>query len=128
MEKVHFKMCLLVCRGREGELFQPGGIAWQRDLPCGTRSRRKLCMVPCHSGHICGIWKKSKKVGRSFKVIIWARVSHYVILLFWNYIVSLTGYCKRLYRLPLFTILLLLFLFCIYWGLKLVASKCMHYQ
>ena len=49
---------------------------------------------------------------------------HYVILLFWNFIVSLTRYCKSPYRIPLFTILLLFNLLCIYWEIKnLVASK-----
>ena len=65
--------------------------------------------------------------GRRFKVIIlgdnarakqflWGRgFSHYVILLYWNFIVSLTGYCKNFCRMPLFTILLMPYLFCINW-------------
>ena len=68
--------------------------------------------------------------GESFKVIIWGDNashkggggnfngkggSHYLILLYWNFIVCLTGYCKRFYRIPLFPIFLLSYLFCIYW-------------
>ena len=36
-------------------------------------------------------------------------------LLYWNFIVSLTEYSKRFYRLPIFPIFLLFHLFCIYW-------------
>ena len=51
------------------------------------------------------------------------RGSYYVILLHWNFIVSLTGYCKLSYRmLPLFPILLLFYLFCIYGDLQ--GQKC----
>ena len=35
-------------------------------LLCGTSGRRKLCMMPCHSCHIYGIWK-SKEVGKALK-------------------------------------------------------------
>ena len=31
-----------------------------------TGGKRKLCMVPCHSGHIYGIWR-SKEVGDVLK-------------------------------------------------------------
>ena len=41
--------------------------------------------------------------------------SHYVILLFWNFILSFARYCKRLYRIPFFTILLLVYN---YWDIK----------
>ena len=41
--------------------------------------------------------------------------SHYVRLLYWNFIVSFTGYCKTFYRILLLPILLLLYLFYIYW-------------
>ena len=40
---------------------------------------------------------------------------------------SLISYCKRLYKIPLFTILLLFYLFCILRYEKLVASECMFY-
>ena len=51
------------------------------------------------------------------------RDSHYVILLYWNFILSLIGYCKLFYRiLPLFPILLLFYLFCICWDWQ--GQKC----
>ena len=55
---------LLVCEGEVEELVQPGGM---RGLPsgllCGTSSTKDLCMVPCRSCHIYGIWTcTSKKV------------------------------------------------------------------
>ena len=43
------------------------------------------------------------------------RDSHYIIVLHWNFIVSLTGYCKRFHRIYLFPIILLFSLFCIYY-------------
>ena len=39
---------------------------------------------------------------------------HCVILLYRNFSVSLTGYCKRFYRIPLFPLLLPFQLFCFY--------------
>ena len=97
-------------------------------LLCGTSGRRKLCMMPCHSCHIYGIWK-SKEVGKALKPLFGVAMqairrknfygkegSYYVMLLYWNFIVSLTGYCKLFYRiLPLFPILVLFYLFCMYW-------------
>ena len=134
MEKVHFKMSLLVCWGNGGRVNSAWGSKW--GLLCGTSGRRKLRMVPCHNFHIYGIWW-SKKVGKalksSFGVAMQAirrdnfywkkRGSYYVILLYWNFTVSLTGYCKLFYGiLPLFPILLLFYLFCIYWGWQ--GQKC----
>ena len=73
-------------------------------------------MVPLHSCHISGIWR-NKVVGERFKIIIWGSKAsckrrgpvfmgkegfHYVILLFRNFILSLIGYCKRLYRISYF--------------------------
>ena len=104
--------CLCWCVDREVvKLVQPRrsnwGLLW--GLLCGTSVKRKLCMVPSHICHICKIWR-SKKVEECSKVIIWVgSVSHnggggaslmgkarssYVILLYWNFIVSLTEYCK----------------------------------
>ena len=40
--------------------------------------------------------------------------SYYVTLLFRNFIVSLTWHCKSLYRISLFPILLVFWLFCIH--------------
>ena len=53
--------------------------------------------------------------------LLWGkgRGSHHIILLYWNFIVSLTGYCKTFYRiLPLFLILLLFYLLGICWDLQ----------
>ena len=79
--------------------------------------------------------KRAKRCGGRFKVIILGgKSSHkgggsfyveggggtgwraqFVILLYSNFIVSLTGYCNRFHRILFFTILLLFYLFCIYW-------------
>lgn len=45
---------------------------------------------------------------------ILSEISLYVILPFSNFIVSLSGYCKSLYWITLFSVLLLCYLFCIY--------------
>ena len=85
-------------------------------------------MLPCHSCNIYGVWR-SKEVGRCFKAIIcggkeshrWVVAlmenegSHYVPMLYWNFIVNLPGYSKIFYRISLFTVLLLFYLFCIHW-------------
>ena len=71
----------------------------------------------------CDGWQSKTQGGAGGwggKGFLWGRVggSHYVIVLCWNFIfkiVSLTVYCKRFYKIPLFTILLLFYLFCIYW-------------
>ena len=69
-----------------------------------------------------------KRHGERFKVINWGGNaihkrgplfigkggSHYVMVLYLNFIACPTGYCKRFYRIPVFTILLLFDLFCIY--------------
>ena len=112
---------LLVCEGEVGELVQPGGM-W--GLPCRAsgRIRKDLCMVPCHSFHIYGIWTgRSKRVWGMVKshqlgVVMQVRAlligktgSHYYnTALLWNFIASLAGciYCKTFYWIPLFTILL----------------------
>ena len=56
---------LLVREGEVGELVQPGGmwgLPWS--LLNGTGSGRKeVCMVPCHSCHMYGIWTKSSFEG-----------------------------------------------------------------
>ena len=55
---------LLVCEGQVRELVQPGRM-WELPwgLLCGTSGRKELCMVPCHSCQIYGIWtSRSKKV------------------------------------------------------------------
>ena len=92
--------------------------------------RKKLCMVSYHSCHIYEIWtRRSKKVwgtlhshqlgwkckpeeGGSFYKEEEFSLCNTV---FSNFTLSLNGYCKRFYRIPLSTILLLLYLFCIYW-------------
>ena len=130
-------MSLLVCWGKGGELVQPWGDKW--GLPwgslCGTSGGRKLCMVPCHSCHIYGIWRSKevrKALKSSFRVAMQAirgtismgkRSFHYVSLLYWNFILSLPGYCKLFYRiLTLFLIYMLFYLFCIYWDWQ--SQKC----
>ena len=125
-------MSLLVCRENVGRASSAwgskSGQSWGWGLLCGTSGRRKLCMVPCHS-YTYGIWrrKERKEVGKalkqSFGVEMYAikRRSFYgkkeafslcktaVLKIF-------TGYCKLFYRiLPLFPILLVLYLFCVYW-------------
>ena len=100
---------LLVCEGEVGELVMPGGM-W--GLPwgflCGTSGRKELCMVPCHSCHIYGIWtSRSKKVWGMLKshqlgVVMQVtkggsfdrkgRFSLCNTAVLWNFIASLTEY------------------------------------
>ena len=102
------------------------GLPW--GLLCETSGRKDLCMVPCHSSHIYGIWtNRSKKVWGMLKshqlgVVMQVtkggggggggsfhregRFSLCNTAVLWNFIASLTGYCKRFYWIPLFTILL----------------------
>ena len=113
--------CLCSCaEGELGESVQPRrpGVGGKWGLPwgllCGTSGRRKLCMVLGYSCHFYGIWR-SKEVGDasklSFGVVIQATgaggggggsfMENGGSLLYWNFIVSLTGYYKRFYRIPL---------------------------
>ena len=97
---------------------------------CGTSGSKKLCMVPCHSCHIYGIWtSRSKKVWGILKshqlggcgdashkrgtLFIEKAGSHFVILLYCEtlLLVLLGIYCKRFDEIPLFTILLLFYVF-----------------
>ena len=61
-------MSLLVCRGKGEvvELVQPRELvnSLVKWFDCGICGRTKLCMVPCHSCAIYGIWG-SKEVGRT---------------------------------------------------------------
>ena len=57
-----------------------------------------------------------KPQGRGREHFQWGRLLH------WNVIVSLTGHYKRFYRIPLSSIFLLFYLFCIYWNLQ--GHKC----
>ena len=86
-------------------------------------------MVPCHSCHIYEIWtSRSKKVWGMLKshqlgvamqvtkggdLFIGKAGSHYVIMLYsetlWQVLLGI--YCKRFYRITLFTILLLFYMF-----------------
>ena len=86
-------------------------------------------MVPCHSCHLYGIWtSRSKKVCGMLKshhlgvdmqvpkggaLFIGKVGSHYLILLYCETLlqVLLGIYCKRFYRIPLFTMSLLFYVF-----------------
>ena len=135
MEKAYFKMYLFLCWGRDGGNSSSGESKWRLPwgLLCETSGRRKLCMIPCHSCYIYRIWR-SKEVGGSHNLGWQCKVQgggggggvgggkffgdgsfQHVILLYWNFIVRLAGYCKVFYRIPpLFPILLLFYLFCTY--------------
>ena len=60
------------------------------------------------------IWggNANHKVGAQF---LWGRR---VLIMYWKFIASLTGVCKRFSKIPLFTTLLLFYLSCIYWDRK----------
>ena len=91
-------------------------------LICGTSDRKDLCMVPCHSWHIYGIWNsRSKKVWGILKshqlwvvmqVRKWGTLftgktpRHYVILLYCETLLQilLSINCKRFCWIPLFTL------------------------
>ena len=96
----------------------------------GISGRKDLCMVPCHSCHIYGIWKsRSKKVWGCLKVTNcgwWCksqkggggalhregRFSLCNMLYCETSLEVLLGiYCKRFYWIPRFTILLLFYVF-----------------
>ena len=98
-------------------------------MPYGTSGRKELCMVPCHSFHIYGIWSsRSKKVRSILKshhlrvanashkrgALFMGKVgSHYLVLVYCETLlqVLLGIYCKRFYRISLFTMLMLFYLF-----------------
>ena len=103
------KNALLVCEREVGELLQSGGM-WGMPwgLLCGTSGRKELCMMPCHSCNIYGIWtSRSKKVWGILKIINWGwryksqkgdsfhregRFSLCNSAVLGNFIASLTGY------------------------------------
>ena len=62
------KLSLLECWGKGWRVSSAWGS--KRGLPwgllCGTSGRRKLCIVPCLSCHIYGIWRR-KEVGKALK-------------------------------------------------------------
>ena len=75
---MHFKRYLFVCQGRDGKLVESASnlIAWQRDLFCGTRVRRKLYMVLCHNCHIYGTWRRKELGGGEvLKLKFWGQVT-----------------------------------------------------
>ena len=80
------------------------GLTW--GLLCRNSGRGELYIVRQHSCLIYGIWM-SKEVGNTLKLSFGCGNT--------SFILSLTGYCKRLSRISLFPILLLFYLFCIYW-------------
>ena len=119
---------LLVCKGAAGDSVQSGhmwGLPW--GLLCRTSGRKELRMVPWYSCHICGIWKsrskkvwgmlKSHQLGAGMQVKKGdcfhreGRFSLCNTAVLWNFIASLTGYCKRFYWIPFFSILLLFYVF-----------------
>ena len=75
---------------------------------CGTSGKKELCMVPCHSCHIYGIWtSRSKKVWEMLKcqhfgVVMQVtkggffhrqgRISLCNTAVLWNFIAIFTGY------------------------------------
>ena len=89
------------------------GLPW--GLLCRNSGRRKLCIMPCHSCLIYGIWR-SKEVGDTLKlsfglamqatggvgweggghggVLMGKGGSHSLVLLYWSFIVSLLGIVK----------------------------------
>ena len=108
------------------------GLLW--GLLCGASGRKDLCIVPCHSCHIYGIWtSRSKKVWGMLKshqlgVVMQVtkggsfdrkgRFSLCNTAVLWNFIASLTGYCKRFKWIPLCNILLLFYV------LEVGKAKC----
>ena len=99
----------------------------------GTSARRQLCRSIVIVAIFVGFWqtgarsvwdylKSSSGVTMHAKKVGRGRDSRYIILLYWNLIISLTGNCKRFCRIHIFTILLLFYLFCIYWDWQ--GQKC----
>ena len=137
MEKVQFKMPFLVYWAKGGRVSSAWGSKWELPwgLLCGTSGRRKVCMVLCCSCHIYGIWR-SKEVEKTLKLSFGVakqatkRENFYAKEGFslCNTAVSKL-YCKSYFllklcyrKLPLFPILLLFYLFCIYTEIGKVRS------
>ena len=141
LEKVQFKRFLLMCRERGGEVWITDNVVFLVGIGLGGDCLRCLFIVIISMGPV-----NTRSWGRGSKVITWRggqakKVGpgfmggvdpsrhyegyfHFAILLFWNSIVSLFGYCKSLYKIALYTILLLFYLSL--WE-QLVASKCIHH-
>ena len=128
-----FWRCLLLCRGRGGEFVQPGGqvngLADVCLMGLGVGGNYVWCLAIVVIFMRTGGAKRWGAGGSVLKPIFevanhdgggsfYVGISRYVILLFWNFIASLTGYRKSYYRIPLFTTLLLFYLLCIYWDMK----------
>ena len=110
-----------------GELVQPGamwGLPW--GLLCGTSVRKDLCVWCLVIVVIFMGFEQAgaKRCGGCLKVINWRCVTKRGLFsyredrfslcntaILWNFIASPTGYCKRFYWIPLFTVLLLLYVF-----------------
>ena len=128
MEKVQLYKCFVGMRGRRG------GVSSVKcgdclEVVCFVGLMVERICVWSHSCHIYGIWaNRRKKVWGCLKVINWGwrcksqkggtlfigkAGSHYVILLSCEtlYQVLLGIYGKRFYWIPLFTILLLFYMF-----------------
>ena len=138
-------MCLCWSLEREvGQLDQPGGRGGGRGGKANENCF-EVCFVELVVGGnyvwclvIVVIFKGSRGAKRSEvrDTIIWCgNASHKGkreggavfmenggYLLCWNFIVSLTEFCKRFYKIRLFPILLLFYLFCIYWHWQ--GQKC----
>ena len=94
------------------------GVLW--DLEFGGAKSWGDTLVTIWGGNASHKWGM-----RQFE---WGRGgSHYVITLHWNFIVSLTGYCKRFNRIHPFPMFLVFGLFCIYhwdWQSQKYNLKC----
>ena len=106
LEEVHLhKWFVGICEREEGELVQPGdmwGMRW--GLLCGTSGRKDLWLVPCHSCHIYGIW-----TGRSKKV--WQMLKNHQLAVAMKITKEGSFHREGRFWLPLFTILLLFYVF-----------------
>ena len=125
-------MCLLVCKGEVVELFS---LVANED--CFEVVFVELVIKENYVWYLVIViifmgfgQSRTKRCERYFKVINWGgNASHSKrrflfigkrgfplcnIAVLWNFIVSHTGHYKRFHRIPLFTILLLFYLFGIY--------------
>ena len=126
VERVNFKKYFLVCLGRGGKFVN----SQAKRLTFWDQERRKLCMVPYyHNCHICGWARKLKRyvLKLSFgdtRQVTKGRTSLYGKKGFSPCntanvkLYDLISYCKSFYKIALFTILLLFYLFCIHWDMK----------
>ena len=91
---------------------------------CTVYSTNTDCIRKAMMGWQCkSLWGGGNFNGK--RVVGEGGVSSYCVILLYSVVLKLyclTGYCKRFYRIPFFSIFLLFYLFCTYWDWQ--GQKC----